>query len=92
MKSWRDLSILLEDYKNALLEQNTIFSKKILTLLNTSPEVLIKEFKDHPGARFEAKNGDWMSLWAGGVKIDGEFYDHETVINRIEELLNEKNK
>jgi hypothetical protein len=87
MKSWEDLNILINDYELALTDQNTIFSKKILSFLNTGPKFLVQEFKNHPNAIFKAKNGDWMSLWAGGVKIDGEFYEHKTVINRIEELL-----
>jgi len=87
MKSWKDLDVLINDYRLALEEQNTVFSRKILSFLNASPQVLIKEFNENPGACFKAKNNsDWMSLWAGGVKIDGEFYEHKTIINRIKEL------
>ena len=86
MKGWKDLDVLINNYGAALEEQNTIFSRKILSFLNTGPEVLIKEFTKHSGARFITRQGDWMSLWAGGVKIDGEFYEHKTIINRIKEL------
>ncbi len=91
MESWKDLDNLVNDYRIALKEQNNNFSKKILTFLNTSPETLVGEFRNHPNAVLTSKSGaDWFSLWAGGVKIDGDFYDHENVINRIEELLNDK--
>jgi hypothetical protein len=87
MKTWTDLDILTTDYKNALEEEDNNFSKKILSFLNTSPQTLVNEFKNHPGARLVAKNGDWLSLWAGGSKINGEFYENEEIINRIDELI-----
>jgi len=86
--SWQDMEILVNDYRLALEEQNNNFSKKILTFLNMGPQTLVDEFNNHPNAVLTSKNGaDWMSLWAGGVKIDCELYKHSTVIKKIEELL-----
>jgi len=84
MKSWQDLNILLSDYSIALSNEDNNFSKKILAFLNTSPQALVTEFNHHPDARLVAKNGDWLSLWAGGVIIDGEFHEHKVIIKRIE--------
>ena len=92
MESWKDLEILLKDYREALIPQKTQRSGRILMLLNTkpTPEKLIKEFEERPNATLPVKNGGKISLWAGGVIIDGEHYDHKTVIQRIKELVQEK--
>lgn len=54
--------------------------------MNAGPKLLVKEFHDNPGTKLITKDGNWMYLWGGGVKIDGEFYEHSDVIKRIEEL------
>ena len=92
MKSWQDSEILINDYRNALIEQNDVFSQKILSFLNMGATYLIKELHDHPAATLHNKHGDWMYLWKTNVKIDGELYNNETIINRIEKLLNKELK
>ena len=87
MKDYKTLDELLGDFIVALEDQNNDFSRKVLELLNRGPEYLVAEYRDHPGARLAAKNGDWFSLWAGGVRIDNTLVGYQEIIEKIEEFL-----
>lgn len=86
MKNYNDLDDFLKELTDALEKQGNNFSKKILELLSKGPEYLVKEYREHPGARLVAKNGDWMSLWAGGVRIDNELVSYKQMIEKIRDL------
>ncbi len=86
MKNYKNLDELVSDLTEALEKQDNNFSKKILELLNQGPDRLVKEYREYPGARLVAKNGDWMSLWAGGVMIDGKLVSYKQVIEKIRDL------
>lgn len=90
MKQYDKLEDLINDLTEALEAQDNNFSKKILEFLNQGPERLVKEYREHPGARLVAKNGDWMSLWAGGVMIDGKLVSYKQVIEKIRDFLIDK--
>jgi hypothetical protein len=86
MKNYKNLDDLLKDFVDALVKQDNNFSKKILEFLNKGPEYLVKEYREHHGARLVAKNGDWMSLWAGGVMLDGKLAGYKQIIEKIRDL------
>lgn len=86
MKQYDSLDDLIKDLTEALEKQDNNFSKKILEFLNQGSDRLVKEYREHPGARLVAKNGDWMSLWAGGVMIDGKLVSYKQVIEKIRDL------
>jgi len=86
MKKYDDLDILIKDLTDALEKQDNNFSKKILEFLRQGPERLVKECREHPSAKLVAKNGDWMSLWAGGVMIDGKLVSYKQIIEKIRDL------
>lgn len=86
MKNYKKLEDLLKDFVDALEKQDNNFSKKILEFLSKGPEYLVKEYREHPGARLVAKNSDWMSLWAGGVMIDRKLVSYKQVIEKIRDL------
>jgi hypothetical protein len=86
MKDYKELNDLLNDLVEALEKQDNNFSRKILEFLHKGPEFLIKEYREHPGARLVANNGNWMSLWAGGVMIDGKLVSYKQVIEKIRNL------
>ena len=92
MKNYDNLDNLINDLTVALEKQDNNFSKKILELLNKGPEHLVKEYREHPGARLVAKNGDWLSLWAGGVMLDGKLISYKQVIEKIRDLSHRKQK
>jgi hypothetical protein len=87
MKDYKTLDELLTDLTTALESQNNNFSKKVLEFLNRGSECLVREYREHPGARLESRNGDWFSLWAGGVKLDGKLVGYKAIIEKIEEFL-----
>ena len=86
MKNYNNLNDLLSDLTEALEKQDNNFSKKILEFLNEGPDRLVKEYREHPGARLVTKNGDWMSLWAGGVMMDGKLVSYKQIIEKIRDL------
>lgn len=86
MKNYNKLDELISDLTDALEKQDNNFSKKILEFLNKGPECLVREYREHPGAKLVAKNGDWMSLWAGGVMIDEKLVSYKQIIEKIRNL------
>ncbi|OQB06305.1 MAG: hypothetical protein BWY19_00296 [bacterium ADurb.Bin212] len=90
MKSYSNLNELITDFTKALQDQDNDFSKEILRLLRNGPENLVREYHEHPDAKMTAKNGDWLYLWSGGVKIDKEIVSYKRFIEKIEELLRSK--
>jgi len=90
MKSYANLNNLISDFTDALKAQDNDFSKIILELLRKGPENLVREYRENPDARMVAKNGNWMYLWSGGVKIDKEIVGYKRFVEKIEELLRKK--
>lgn len=86
MKKYENIDELISDLTEALEKQDNNFSKRILEFLNKGPEYLVKEYREHPGARLIAKNGDWMSLWAGGVMLDRKLVGYKQIIEKIRDL------
>jgi hypothetical protein len=86
MKQYDNLDELLIDLIDALKKQDNNFSRKILEFLRQGPDRLAQEYHEHPGAKLVAKNGDWMSLWDGGVMIDGELVSYKQIIEKIRNL------
>lgn len=87
MKSYDNLNNLISDFTDALKAQDNDFSRKILELLRKGPENLVREYHEHPDARMIAKNGSWLYLWSGGVKIDKEIVGYKRFVEKIEGLL-----
>ena len=90
MKSYDNLNKLINDFTEALKAQDNDFSRKILELLRKGPENLVREYHEHPDARMIAKNGNWLYLWSGGVKIEKEIVGYKRFVAKIEELLRKK--
>jgi hypothetical protein len=86
MKKYDNLVNLIKDLTDALEKQGNNFSKKILEFLNQGPECLVKEYREQPGACLVAKNGDWLSLWAGGIVIDDELVSYKQIVEKIRDL------
>lgn len=90
MKHYDNLNELVSDFTKALQDQDNDFSREILRLLRTGPENLVREYRENPDAKMATKNGDWLYLWSGGVKIDKEIVSYKRFIEKIEELLRKK--
>ncbi len=90
MKSYANLNNLIGDFTDALKAQDNDFSKIILELLRKGPENLVREYRENPDARMIAKNGNWMYLWSGGVKIDKEIVGYKRFVEKIEAFLRKK--
>ncbi len=81
-----DLNKFIKDLTEALEKQDNNFSRKFLEFLNEGPDRLIKEFRERPNARLVTKNGDWMSLWSGGVRINNKLISYKQVVAKIRDL------
>ena len=88
MNNYDNLDDLIRDFTKALKDQDNDFSRKILGLLRRGPENLVREYRENPNATLTAKNGNWLYLWSGGVKIDKEIVGYKRFAEKIEELLN----
>ena len=87
MKQYDNLNELISDFTNALKDQDNDFSREIINTLRKGPENLVREYRENPNAQMVAKNGNWLYLWSGGIKIDKEIVSYKRFIEKIEELL-----
>ena len=86
MKKYDNLDDFIKDLTEALEKQDNNISRKILEFLAEGPDRLTKEFREHPNARMVTQNGDWMSLWSGGVRIDGKLFSYKQIVEKIRDL------
>jgi len=86
MKKYDDLDDFIKDLTEALGKQDNNFSRKILEFLADGPDRLVKEFREHPNARLVAHDGNWLSLWSGGVRINGKLFSYKQIVEKIRDL------
>ena len=93
-----DKGVTVKDYKTSKELKNDIeeslnsqpinkFSEKTLELLH-DPATLVREYEDHPDARFADRQGNWMFVWKNNmIKIDDEYVKYDDLIPRLKQLL-----